>query len=1204
MKERILQIARGEVEIETAEVVCYPAQIEQTVSSEYSQKLEVYLQSKNGVPVKSFVYSTDHRVVPSETQAVGTKCSIHYEVMSVGMKAGSVIDGAFQFVAQGQEFEIPYRFTVEEKSEDGIYPVYETMHDFAALAAEDPGKALKLFLSKNFLRMPFMEDERRLALYEQLVYHGAGGARAMEEFLVYFGAKEPVRISMKDDSFVYELAEPQESGAAEPEDRNGIYGELIFTASCGGYVNLALRSDVPFVRLEKSRVAAEDFFGGQCRIRFEILKDRLFPGDNEGKIWISTQEETLEYGVMISNQCRRTEGRQRELLRKKELVQGIQRYIEMKLNEQEAEIYKRTLLEQIARMRDEELQAGKEALYGQLLHGYFYFLNGEMESFRLIMDATYEAVSECRKSDVVLYCFYLYLRYLMKPGSEQKTTVSRLLKKYYVEQKSALPILLMLLDVDEQLSGNDILAYEMLREQYAQGSTSPLLYIAACRILNKHPEKLKKLEGFELRSVIFAAKHQAVSEGLAEQIAQLALYEKSFRICVYELLRRLYMQKPRKSVLTGLLCVLISGRKASPLYFEWYEKGIREDVRLTGVYEYYLDSMPRTYAGAMPAELLFFCVDKEDLSVPQRERLYQNVITYFSPDSKIYTEYREQMESFAIEQLMQGRYNKTMLELYKIFLFPEMIDERIAQVLPAMLYVKEITCASDSAEWVIVRYPELIQEYRVRMRNHSACIPVYSERALIVFEDRNEVRYANLPYEIRPLMENDEYLSICRKQGTRDMILSVLDTKALADGALKRPEDVYRALVLLDMAEVHKYCKKQVISKLLAYCEGTDGLDAMDSFLLQTDVRELSVSDRIKLIELLAKRGFIRETYQILSVYGYGGIDIEVLCSVARYVVLQVAYAYDPFLLNICLELYRRNKYNSVIISYLLRYFNGITEEMVELLRVSRDDSIQVQMADFPERLLGQMMFTGRRDRLSEVFHLYLEEQDAHQLYLPLIQAYFVICCHDYFLSGTQPDEEVFQYLEQRLLEDYTYEAADICKLALLQVYGDRAVLEKNRCQLAKALLTELYGKGYLFAFFAKLSKHVALPETLNGKVIVEYRSKEADYARMEWRVVPSEEPPKQLPMTMVYQGVFAEAVTLFDKEILEYTVTEEKNNAVLKVSETMRQEPAKRYIIKRSRFAQINTAAGSREIDVELEALLKELAYADAMAEKLFPLK
>ena len=1278
--------------VKAADIVCYPSEFNQTISSDYTQKFDVYLQSRNRVSMKTLIFSTDHRVVPVEKSVVGEKATVHFEVMCLGMQGGSVIRGALQFVAEGTEFEIPYEFTVAGRSEDGMVPTVATLKEFAALAEKDYEKALKMFCSSYFVTFPFMKDLKLRAFYETLI-HGANSGRAMEEFLVAKAGKHQMVLTAEAAAHVY--LEPLEGGnegeqvltcdeiddmamvsgdtlamKSRKKSKSGKYADLHYTLGADGkeeesltgaivlkmeypgFCELTLEATAPFIRLKTERLSTSDFRNEESTavVTFEILPEHLYQGENFGSIRVILPDRVYEAKVTAELLRKVSEGRQKRLMNSHLYAELYDCFIAYQIcTPAEQSKYVDRMKEIVSYRRKE----APEEIRPALAMAYLYHASGEMEEFRSVMEAVYDEVSEHRKEDVEAYCFYLYLRYLMKPGTEQKDTVARLLKKYYVDRMDSLYLLLMLIRVDDQRLENDELAYEMLREQFHKGCRSPLLYLSACQMINRHTEKVKKLEGFELQSVLFGARHRILTPDAVDAITALIMYEKDFRAPVYRLACYLYEAVPKKTTLAAILCVLIGGRKIGEQFFPYYEKGIIEDVRLTGLYENYLSSVPMGLSKPMPTELLLFCADKEDLNLTSREHLYHNVVTYFPKESQIYREYKDHMETYAIEQLFAGRYNTNLLELYNEFLFAEMIDERVAPVLPVMLSMKRLTCEAGAANWVILRYPEIAGEYRYAMKNGEVCLPVYdTEDAIIVFEDNRGVRYANFRYQLKSLMDHEDFMDLCRKYGTNDMILKVLDSRALLDKKNRKPEQIYSLMVLLDMAEVAHGYKEKIVTSLISYCEETGHKDAMDSFLLKLDSDNLDPKDRHRLVELLSERGFIKETYQILHKYGLEGYSVDVRQNVARFEVLRTSYDYDPFLLGICLDLYRQKRTNHVLLSYLIRYFNGITEEMLELLDAGEAYE-HIEWADFPERLLAQMMFTGHMDRLGEVFRLYLKvwQEQQKPLFTPIVNAYFVLKCHNHFLGLEPEDEEVYQYLEQKLMDDPKYDFADICKIDLLFQYSKKGLLEKKRSTLAKNLMEELYAKGYLFAFYTKLRKHFDLPRTLNGRVILEHRSTEADRVIMEYEIVPrstlvenegageavltAKKPKKPAAkpaagtedasglkteegteqdtrkkgrttcvMDPVYPGIFAVAMTLFHDEALSYQVVEEKDHTILSTGENkIFDSRHHRSIRKGSRFDKLNNIAGVSNIDVELEALLTELTETDILIEKLYPL-
>ena len=96
-------------------------------------------------------------------------------------------------------------------------------------------------------------------------------------------------------------------------------------------------------------------------------------------------------------------------------------------------------------------------------------------------------------------------------------------------------------------------------------------------------------------------------------------------------------------------------------------------------------------------------------------------------------------------------------------ILPEMVDERIAKVLPRLLYAREIRCADPAMCQVIVAYEEMQGETAVPLRNGRAYVPVYLENAHVFFQDDHGNRYGSICYEEEPMMEVPELEEKTRK---------------------------------------------------------------------------------------------------------------------------------------------------------------------------------------------------------------------------------------------------------------------------------------------------------------------------------------------------------------------------------------------------------------------------------------------------------
>ena len=79
-----------------------------------------------------------------------------------------------------------------------------------------------------------------------------------------------------------------------------------------------------------------------------------------------------------------------------------------------------------------------------------------------------------------------------------------------------------------------------------------------------------------------------------------------------------------------------------------------------------------------------------------------------------------QIEAFAVEQLFQSHINSDLAKIYTRMIYPEMVDERIARVLPKLLYARRITCDNPDMRQVVLCYEEMKGETTVSLRGGRA----------------------------------------------------------------------------------------------------------------------------------------------------------------------------------------------------------------------------------------------------------------------------------------------------------------------------------------------------------------------------------------------------------------------------------------------------------------------------------------------------
>ena len=282
MRERIMQLASGKIDAPLPELEILVPDIEETIAYGQNFRGDIRLTSGNGLKYRGLIYSDDSRVTLLKNTFAGTGTYIQYEVNAEQMDPGSELAGAFSLVYNGGERRIPYRFRIRQTAVREDRP--DTLADFAYLAKTDPKAAGALFESRDFTRLPFMDDIRLRALYDGL-NRGPSRRLAMEEFLVGSGAKERVLVSPAVESFEI-VTEGQE-----------INREITLKRSGWGTLLIRLSADQKWIRLSENKYTDADFNEEECRIPFTVSEEGLHAGRNCGAVTVRTDTGTFRIPV-------------------------------------------------------------------------------------------------------------------------------------------------------------------------------------------------------------------------------------------------------------------------------------------------------------------------------------------------------------------------------------------------------------------------------------------------------------------------------------------------------------------------------------------------------------------------------------------------------------------------------------------------------------------------------------------------------------------------------------------------------------------------------------------------------------------------------------------------------------------------------------------------------------------------------------------
>lgn len=1127
MRERINRLARGIIDSGVPELVLTPDRVEAAVPAGEVIRGEIVVSSRNNLHIKGLVYSSHERVQVVNNAFGGLRNRIIYEVNCRYTEHGDIIKGSFYLVTNGGEREIPYSLCVQAGDSGDVYGALVTPRDFAALAKRDLDMALRMFEYQDFTEAPFMKDARTCTIYEGLKGR-AGRRNLLEEFLVALHVKEPVRLTLDTKSREYE-------NPLEP------VSDFIDVAASGwGYVSADISADAPFIELVNSRITDKDFVNGRCRVHYRIVPSRLHRGRNFGRLRVrSLREEFVidieaegDNTVDITGRDPDSEGNMDR--------ESLFRYLSLRLD-YETGIYEPALMLNRMMKEAEHLRADyPEDERTRLLQAELLILCGKMDGASMILEEARDSVLKHREKKVEIYCFYQYLRLQVKPSEDQMESLIRYIRKLLWEDGMVRPYLfLLLIRLDGTMAQNPLKLYESMDALFTGGSSSPFLYTAACRLLEAHPDLLARLGDFEIQVLYLGIQKNMVSAGLALKTARLALGVKHYRKLLERLLEKLYEAYPQVSLLEAVCGILIKGERTSGDAFLWYEKALSQGVNLTRLYEYFLYSLPADYGHLLPKEvLLYFSYDK-DLDSHSRSVLYRNILLYMNPASELYQTYTRHMEQFAMEQLFQSKINSRMAVIYDHMIYKDMIDGRVARVLPGILTSSRIRCEDSRMKYVIVRYEELEEEEAFLLEDQAAYVPLFSDRNVLLFQDSYGNRYLDVKHWKVPVMDKPELLEQCYKVYPDHPMLKLGKCRDILSHGVEtagQAELLEETMVHMHLSPVFEASILQAVTDY--YCRrAAKDKDSSSSFnctyLIQLDKKPLGAKQRQQICETLISQNYMREAYDMIREYGSRYISPGRLMKLCARTILMRLFDQDDLLLHMAYEVFRAGVYDSVIMDYLCEHFNGTVSQMYEVLIQGVKEHVETY--DLEERLLCQMLFTDCCDQMDSVFELYMKRKPTREI---IVKAYFTQKSVQYFLEGQDMDHRVFEYLKHAVAGILDKDRMPtIYLLALTRYFSTLDKLDGEDTRLCRSMTGVLLEEGLVFPYTRELSRHIPIPEDIMDKAMVEYRGRKDGHPELQIRILPEETEWHSEDIRRVYQGIFVKQKVLFEGEVMEYRI-------------------------------------------------------------------
>ncbi|MDO5538707.1 MAG: DUF5717 family protein [Eubacteriales bacterium] len=1116
MKKRISELLNEKFKYEQDRIIFSEEKLERRVRKGKCVRGKFTLRSEKGQILRGFLSASGARMRLQPDMFTGKQETVTWEFDMTGLADGEVAEGVITACTTAGEYTLPFCFCAEkEDKKDRCVPDISP-EDFVEMAKEDFGRAYVLFASEEFANLTDGWGENARALYEgirgqSVNYH------SLEQFLVGMGLKPPVSLHLEAEQVL--IRDPQEDTREE----------LLLVKDVWGFAPVQISCDDEFVMIERQKVTTEEFVGSIYSIGYVIQKSKLHAGRNFARIKILCECRELFCDIEV----RRSEGaassgmmqRQRQ-----EILQMMTSYISWRCNR----VGDKEWAAITGRCLDNYRRAGGNHIFYDLYQVYMLFLtNGQVEAEMLLQEVT------ARKEELVVpqwKGFYLYLTTMGNSDPEYIEYVKSEINDLFLANRENWILQWVMFRINGNMLRSDSEKLDAIRRQYVCGCTSPVMYLEAWEILKKEPLTMRVLGAFETHLLKFLCRENLLDREICGQAAQLAARVPSFQPVLYDVLCQCFEKYPTKNMLTAICSLLMKGHKNSPGYAKWFELGVRQDVRLAGLYEYYALTAVDLNEKDLPQSVRMYFSYNNTLGYEKKAAIYANIIRNRLKNPETYETYRPAMELFMEEQLQAGRINSDLALIDDVLLTPFVLNREMTEGLSKALFTFEVTCSVPGIRHIVAVHRQLRQEQKVMLTDGKAMVQMYCDDCSLMLEDRDGVRYADPSmYEIKRLLSRQEFEDYCRKaeEIPRGMILHDCCGPS---GKEISSENCGWFVKLMAMRQIRSDYRRDIQKKLLDYYAQNPAQEYLEEYLDHADYEELCRDNKEEIMELLVSNGKCREAYEIVKEQGNGHVKKETLVRLCSWKINDIQKEEDKFLLSMCRECFEKGLYDEAGLDYLLKFYEGPIGTMKHIWLAGR--GFFMERYEFEEKILALVLFmqSGEQDT-EKIFESYRKKQGKAWL----CRAYVIWMSYCYFVREQAVDQVIFNYIEQSLCGEINM--PQICQLALLRRYAYTKHLSAGQQKWMLHYMDKYTQKGMRFKFFEKFPAKMLRRFHLHDKYFIEYRTKPEDHVILHYSLNGGK--LCSVPMDHIYEGIFVREFTLFYRDKIEWYLTVEGKNTV-----------------------------------------------------------
>ena len=558
----------------------------------------------------------------------------------------------------------------------------------------------------------------------------------------------------------------------------------------------------------------------------------------------------------------------------------------------------------------------------------------------------------------------------------------------------------------------------------------------------------------------------------------------------------------------------------------------------------------------------------------------------------------ELRELFLKEQLMAGNINDNLVVIYRDLLKPDMINKDNAAAVAKLFHIRRVTVNNKNYAKVIVRHKEIKGETEFPVLKNTAFIQTYTDNVSISFVSNRGNRFnGGKDCTITTLFDDESIVKRCLELNP-DMENVMI---GYCDRMLKYPkqsvDSIEKIKETISYGCISEPYRKKLISRVIEYYYDGFDADGFESFIKTIDESNLSGKDAVRIMEIRIIMGEYDKAYALLKNHSAMNIVPKRLMKMCSKKISCVEEE-KKRLVEIAYIAFSQGAYDDNILKYLIAYYNGATDKMVEIWKAAGE--IEEDTFEFEERILAQMMFTGKITDISiHIFSHYCSRGPKDRI----VKAYLSLNSYLYFVKECSMPEELFELIEAWFENEKSL--SDVCKMALLKYYSSQEKLTEYRKELASVNLYYLARKGIVFPFYQSFEKWIHLPYDISDRTMIEYKADPKSRVVIHYMYESKEHKKKYVAedMKQVYEGIFVKQFVLFYGETMQYYISEETDGKKNVTDSVTISNNCIRPLKSEGRYEMLNDIIASQDTHEPeaLKILVHSYAVNNAVTEQMF---